>query len=160
MPQNIRVAMLGEEEYVQRLIRAALQQEIISERNMYLSAQDKAAVEAAAGHAVQLCDSSAAAVVNSEIVLICASKREMGTELAPISQCTSGRTLVAISDSEAVDLAFVKERVAFGTGIIVATIHRQEDGGLSATYAVDKGVPPFVYQPCRDMVDALCGKTE
>ena len=50
----------------------------------------------------------------------------------------------------------VKERVVFGTEIIAATIHRGEDGGLYATYAIDDGVRLFLHQPCRDMVDALC----
>ena len=110
MPHNIRVAVIGEDEYVPRLVRAILDRQIIPAGNMFLSEQDKAAVEAAAGRGVQLCESSAAAVVNSEIVLVCASRREMGTELAPISQCTRGRTLVTICDSGAVDIAFVKER--------------------------------------------------
>ena len=90
MPHNIRVAVIGEDEYVPRLVRAILDRQIIPAGNMFLSEQDKAAVEAAAGRGVQLCESSAAAVVNSEIVLVCASRREMGTELAPISQCTRG----------------------------------------------------------------------
>ena len=156
MPHNIRVAVIGEDEYVPRLVRAILDRQIIPAGNMFLSEQDKAAVEAAAGRGVQLCESSAAAVVNSEIVLVCASRREMGTELAPISQCTRGRTLVTICDSGAVDIAFVKERVVFGTEIIAATIHRGEDGGLYATYAIDDGVRLVLHQPCRDMVDALC----
>ena len=160
MPHNIRVAVIGEDEYVPRLVRAILDQEIIPAANMYLSEQDKPAVEAAAGRGVQLCESSAAAVVNSEIVLVCASKREMGTELAPISQCTRGRTLVSICSHEAVNIAFVKERVVFGTEIIAATVHRDENNKLYATYAIDEGVRLFLHQPCRDMVDALCRSPE
>ena len=155
MPHNIRVAVIGEDEYVPRLVRAILDRQIIPAGNMILSAQDKAAVEAAAGRGVQLCESSAAAVVNSEIVLVCASRREMGTELAPISQCTRGRTLVTVCASGAVDIAFVKERVVVGTVIIAATIHRGEDGGLYATDAIADGVRLFLHRPCSEKEDAL-----
>ncbi len=156
MPHNIRVAVLGEDDHVARLVRAILDQEIIPAENMFLSALDAPAVAAASGRGVQLCENAAAAVVNSEIVLVSASRREMGSELAPISQCTRGRTLVAICDSDKVNVEYVKERVVFGTEIIAATIHKREDGSLYATYEIDKGVRLFLHQPCRDMVDVLC----
>ena len=96
MPHNIRVAVIGEDEYVPRLVRAILDRQIIPAGNMFLSAQDKAAVEAAAGRGVQLCESSAAAVVNSEIGLVWASRRGMGIETAALYQRTRGRTLVFV----------------------------------------------------------------
>lgn len=156
MSHNIRVAIIGEDEYASQLVRSILEQQVVPSQNIYLSERDKPAVAAAEGYDVQLCESSASAVVNSEVVLVCASKREMGTELAPISQCTQGRTLVAISGSDGVTMDYVKERVVFGTEIIIARIHRSEDDKLHAEYEIDKGVRLFLHQPCRDMVNALC----
>ncbi len=156
MSHNIRVAIIGEEEYAPGLIRAILEQQVVPPQNIYLSERDKAAVAAAEGFSVQICESSASAVVNSEVILVCASKREMGTELAPISQCTQGRTLVAISGSDGINMEYVKERVVFGTEIIIARIHRDEDNKLHADYEIGKNVRLFLHQPCRDMVNSLC----
>lgn len=156
MPHNIRVAVIGEGEYLTRLIRAILDRQIIPAGNLILSMAGGISQAAAGDSGAEFCEDNAAAVVKSEIVLLCASRREMATELAPISQCTRGRTLVTVCDSDSVDIAFVKERVVFGTEIITATLHKAEDGRLSASYAIDKGVRLFLHQPCRDMVNAMC----
>ncbi len=102
MPHNIRVAVIGEDEYVPRLSPRDSGPADHPRRQYVPVRAGQGGGQAAAGRGVQLCESSAAAVVNSEIVLVCASRREMGTELAPISQCTRGRTLVTICDSGAV----------------------------------------------------------
>lgn len=158
MPHKIRVAVIGEGEYLPRLICAILDRDIIPAENMFLSSQNAAACDAAQGRGVTLCEDDTTAVVKSEIVLVCASKREFSTILAPISQCTRGRVIVAVSDSPRVDLDFVAERVASGTEIITATLTGNENGTLTPQYAYGRGVRLFLHQPCRDLVESICGQ--
>ena len=105
------------------------------------------------------CQDDAAAVVKSEVVIVCAPKREMGTMLAPISQCTRGRTLVTVCDNTAVDLNFVQERTVYGTEVIAATLYRNEAGKLTASYEISHQARLFLHQPCRDLVEALCAES-
>ena len=87
MPQNVLVSVLGEGEYLQKLIRAILEkEEVVPQRNLFLSAKNAAACKAAEGYdEVRICEDELAAMIKSEIVLLTASKREMPTELAKIS---------------------------------------------------------------------------
>ena len=43
MPQNVLVSVLGEGEYLQKLIRAILEKEVVPQRNLFLSAKNAAA---------------------------------------------------------------------------------------------------------------------
>lgn len=156
MPQNVMVAVLGEGEYLQRLIRAILEKEVIPARNMFLSSKNAAACAAAEGYGVTICEDEAAAVLKGEIVLVCASRREMGTELANISQVTIKRVLVSVCDDARVNVDYVRERVVYGTEVIAATLHGDGDGKLSASYEIGPNVRLFLHQPCRDLVDAMC----
>lgn len=156
MPQNVMVAVLGEGEYLPRLVRAILEKEVIPARNMFLSSKNAAAKAAAEGYGVTLCEDSAAAVLKSEIVLVCASRREMATELANISQIAIKRVLVSVCSDERINVDYVRERVAFGTEVIAATLHTDENGDLSASYEIGPNVRLFLHQPCRDLVDAMC----
>lgn len=156
MSQNIRVAVIGAGEYLPRLIRAILDKNIIDAQNLFLSDKNQAAKEAAAAYGVSWCEDNVAAIIKSEIVLVCASWRGMETELLPIAKCTSKRVIVTVCDSPRVDLAYVGERVANGTEIITATLHTEEDGRLTASYAIGKNVRLFLHQPCRDLVGAMC----
>ncbi len=155
MPHNIHVAAIGGGEYLPRLIRAILDRQIIPAGNLILSMNSGEACAAAEGSGAALCEDNATAVVKSEVVLLCADRRALPTVLAPISQCTGGRTLVVVCTG-GVDVAYIKERVVSGTEIIAATLHQGEDGRLSASYEIDRGVRLFLHQPCRDMVDAMC----
>lgn len=157
MPQNIRVAVIGEGAYLPGLIHSILDQNVISARNMFISAKNTPAVQAAEGYGVTICEDEAAALVKSEIVLLCASRRELASTLAPISQCTLKRILVTVCDDPRVDLNFIAERVAFGTEMIAATLTRDENGKLSASYEIGRNVRLFLHQPCRDLVNAMCG---
>ena len=47
MPQNVLVSVLGEGEYLPKLIRAILVKEIIPARNLFLSAGNEAACRCA-----------------------------------------------------------------------------------------------------------------
>ena len=47
MPQNVLVSVLGEGEYLQKLIRAILEKEVVPQRNLFLSAKNAAACKAA-----------------------------------------------------------------------------------------------------------------
>ena len=136
MPQNVLVSVLGEGEYLQKLIRAILEKEVIPQRNLLLSAKN--------------------AVIKSEIVLLTVSKREMPTELAKISSSSQKRVVVSVCDSEKVDLAYLTDRIAAATELIAAVLHRDEEGKLYATYEINKKARPFLRQPCKDMVDAMC----
>ncbi len=49
MPQNVLVSVLGEGEYLQKLIRAILEKEVVPQRNLFLSAKNAAACKAAEG---------------------------------------------------------------------------------------------------------------
>ena len=141
MPQNVLVSVLGEGEYLQKLIRAILEKEVVPQRNLFLSAKNAAACKAAEG---------------CEIVLLTASKREMPTELAKISSSSQKRVVVSVCDSEKVDLAYLTDRIAAATELIAAVLHRDEEGKLYATYEINKKARPFLRQPCKDMVDAMC----
>ena len=56
MPQNVLVSVLGEGEYLQKLIRAILEKEVIPQRNLFLSAKNAAACKAAEGYdEVRIC---------------------------------------------------------------------------------------------------------
>ena len=90
MPQNVLVSVLGEGEYLQKLIRAILEKEVVPQRNLFLSAKNAAACKAAEGYdEVRICEDELAAMIKSEIVLLTASKREMPTELAKISSSSA-----------------------------------------------------------------------
>ena len=149
MPQNVLVSVLGEGEYLQKLIRAILEKEVVPQRNLFLSAKNAAACKAAEGYdEVRICEDELAAMIKSEIVLLTASKREMPTELAKISSSSQ--------KSEKVDLAYLTDRIAAATELIAAVLHRDEEGKLYATYEINKKARPFLRQPCKDMVDAMC----
>lgn len=56
MPQNVLVSVLGEGEYLQKLIRAILEKEVVPQRNLFLSAKNAAACKAAEGYdEVRIC---------------------------------------------------------------------------------------------------------
>ena len=157
MPQNVLVSVLGEGEYLQKLIRAILEKEVVPQRNLFLSAKNAAACKAAEGYdEVRICEDELAAMIKSEIVLLTASKREMPTELAKISSSSQKRVVVSVCDSEKVDLAYLTDRIAAATELIAAVLHRDEEGKLYATYEINKKARPFLRQPCKDMVDAMC----
>lgn len=156
MPQNVLVSVLGEGEYLADLVRAILEKEIIPPRNLFLSRQSSVLCKAAEGYDVRLCEDTAAAVIKSEIVLVTASKREMPTQLAQISNCTQKRIVVSVCDNEKVDLAYISERIAAATELIAAVLHRDENGKCSATFEIGPKVRLFLHQPCRDLVNALC----
>lgn len=157
MPQNVLVSVLGEGEYLQKLIRAILEKEVVPQRNLFLSAKNAAACKAAEGYdEVRICEDELAAMIKSEIVLLTASKREMPTELAKISSSSQKRVVVSVCDSEKVDLAYLTDRIAAATELIAAVLHRDEEGKLYATYEINKKARPFLRQPCKAMVDAMC----
>ena len=121
MPQNVLVSVLGEGEYLQKLIRAILEKEVVPQRNLFLSAKNAAACKAAEGYdEVRICEDELAAMIKSEIVLLTASKREMPTELAKISSSSQKRVVVSVCDSEKVDLAYLADRIAAATELIAA----------------------------------------
>lgn len=156
MPQNVTAAVLGEGEYVSRLVRSILEKEIIPARNLFIVSDNAAAQQAAEGYAASICKDDAAAVLKAEIILACAPRKAMPTLLASIAQITGQKVLVTICEDSRVDLEYVKERVVNGTEIITATLHKRDDGGLSAEYAIARGVRLYLHQPCRDLVNALC----
>ena len=77
-------------------------------------------------------------------------------ELAKISSSSQKRVVVSVCDSEKVDLAYLADRIAAATELIAAVLHRDEEGKLYATYEINKKARPFLRQPCKDMVDAMC----
>ena len=94
MPQNVMVSVVGEGIYMPKLVKAILAKEVIPPRNLFLSAKNKAACQAAEGYAVSVCEDDLSAMIKSEIVLVAASKREMPTELAKISSSSQKRVVV------------------------------------------------------------------
>ena len=157
MPQNVLVSVLGEGEYLQKLVRATLVNEVVPQRNLFLSAKNAAACKAAEGYdEVRICEDEQAAVIKSEIVLVTASRREMPTELAKISSSSQKRVVVSVCDSDKVDLAYLSERIVAATELMAAVLHRDEDGRLSASYEASKLARPFLCKPARDIVDTMC----
>lgn len=156
MPHNVRISVVGVGEYMTKLVRLLLEKQIVPANNMFLDANNHTAVSAAEGYPVSLSKDAATAVVQSEIVLVCAPGKEMATAIAPISQCTRGKTLVSISEASKVNVEYVAERTAFGTQIIAATLQKDENDKLSVSYEIAKNVRLFLHQPCRDMVNVLC----
>ena len=156
MPQNVMVSVMGEGEYMTRLVQAILQREVIPPRNLFLSAKNKAACQAAEGYPVSVCEDELAALIKSEIVLVAASKREMPTELAKIAGSAQKRVLVSVCDSEQINVTYLAERITTATEFIAAMLHRDENGKLYATYEISPKTRLFLHQPCRDLVDAMC----
>lgn len=156
MPQNVLVSVLGEGEFLPLMVRAILEKEVIPTRNLFLSAKNQAACQAAEGYDVRICEDEYSAMIKSEIVLVVASKREMPTQLAMISSSSQKRVVVSVCDSEKVDLAYLSERIAAATELIAAVLHRDENGKLYATYEISQKARLFLHQPCRDLVDAMC----
>ena len=156
MPNNVLVAVMGEGEYLPRLVRAILDKEIIPARNMFLSSKNAVACKAAEGYDVRLCEDVAAALLKSEIVLVTASKREMPTQLTAIANCAQKRIVVTVCNDERIDLAYVRERVPTATEFIAAVLRRDEAGRTSATFEIAEKTRLFLHQPCRDLVNALC----
>ena len=157
MPQNVLVSVLGEGEYLQKLVRTILVKEVIPQRNLFLSAKNAAVCQAAEGYDdVRICEDEQAAVIKSEIVLLTASKREMPTELAQISSTSQKRVVVSVCDNEKVNLAYLSERIAAATELVAAVLHRDENGKLYATYEISKKARPFLCKPCKDIIDAMC----
>ncbi|MFQ7242726.1 hypothetical protein [Agathobaculum sp.] len=156
MPQNVMVSVVGEGIYMPKLVKAILAKEVIPPRNLFLSAKNKAACQAAEGYAVSVCEDDLSAMIKSEIVLVAASKREMPTELAKISSSSQKRVVVTVCDSEQVNLAYLTDRIAAATEFIAAVLHRDENGKLYATYEISQKARLFLHQPCRDLVNAMC----
>ena len=157
MPQNVLVSVLGEGEYLQKLVRAILVKEVVPQRNLFLSAKNAAACKAAEGYdEVRICEDELAAVIKSEIVLLTASKREMPTELAKISSSSQKKVVVSVCDNEKVDLSYLSERIVAATELMAAVLHQDENGKLSATYEASKLARPFLCKPARDIVNTMC----
>ena len=156
MPQIVIVSVVGEGEYLPKLVRAILSREVIPQRNLFLSAKNKVACQAAEGYAFSLCEDDLSAMIKSEIVLVTASKREMPTELAKLSSSSQKRVVVTVCDNEKVNLEYVADRIAAATELIAAVLHRDENGKLYATYEISRKTRLFLHQPCRDLVNAMC----
>lgn len=155
MAVNIRTSFIGKGNDLSQLIRSILEKEILPERNIFISKDNKSAVEPAQGHEVILCDDDVMAVIRSEIVVVCAERRELRTVLAPISQCTRGRILLAVCTDKRVDVDYIKDGLASGTNVAVATVSEDEAGKRQATFAFSRGVLPYLQEPCRDIVNAI-----
>lgn len=152
---NIRTSFIGKGNDLSQLIRSILEKEILPERNIFISKDNKSAVAAAEGHEVILCDDDVMAVIRSEIVVVSAERRELRTVLAPISQCTRGRILLAVSADKRVDVDYIKDGLASGTNVAVATISEDEAGKRQATFAFSRGILPYLQEPCRDIINAV-----
>ena len=156
MPQNVMVSVVGEGAYMPKLVKAILTKEVIPPRNLFISAKNKSACQAAEGYPVSVCEDDLSAMIKSEIVLVAASKREMPTELAKIASSSQKRVIVTVGDSEQVNLAYIAERIAAATEFIAAVLHHDENGKLYATYEISQKTRLFLHQPCRDLVNAMC----
>jgi len=155
MPQNVVAAVLGEGEYLAPLVRAILEKDILPAGNVALPAKNVVAAKAAEGYKVCMCEDGPAAVLRSEIVLVCGSYKDMPVILAPIATVVGQRVLVTVSEDPRINIDFVRDRVVNGTEIITATIHRAEDGRLSVSYDIARNVRLFLHQTCRDLVNAM-----
>ena len=156
MPQNVMVSVIGEGAYMPQMVRAILSREVIPPRNLFISAKNKGACQAAEGYSVSICEDDISALIKCEITLIVAPKREMATELAKIAGSAQKRVIVTVCDSEEVNLAYIQERISTATEFIAAVLHRDENGKLYATYEISQKARLFLHQPCRDLVNAMC----
>ena len=156
MPQNVMVSVIGEGEYMPKMVRAILSREVIPSRNLFVSPKNKAACQAAEGYSISICEDDLSALIKCEIALVVAPRREMSTELARISGSAQKRVIVTVCDSEQINLAFIEERITTATEFIAAVLHRDENGKLYATYEISQKARLFLHQPCRDLVDAMC----
>lgn len=156
MPQNVMVSVIGEGEYMPKMVRAILSREVIPSRNLFVSAKNKAACQAAEGYSISICEDDLSALIKCEIALVVAPRREMSTELARISGSAQKRVIVTVCDSEQINLAFIEERITTATEFIAAVLHRDENGKLYATYEISQKARLFLHQPCRDLVNAMC----
>jgi len=155
MPQNVTAAVLGDGEYVAPLVSSILEKGILSVGNLAVSSKNAAALKAAEGYKVCVCDDDPAAVLKGEIVLACGSYRSMPAILAPISTVVGQSVLVTVCDDPRINLDYVRDRVVNGTEIITATLYHNEEGRLSVHYDIAPGVRLFLHQTCRDLVGAM-----
>ena len=62
MPQNVMVSVIGEGEYMPKMVRAILSREVIPSRNLFISAKNKAACQAAEGYSISICEDDLSAL--------------------------------------------------------------------------------------------------
>lgn len=153
MPHKITAAFIGEGELLPAVVRAVLAENVVE--NIVLAESDAVCKESFANADVSFCTDEVNAVVKSEFVVACASKkRELGTVLAPIAGCTRGRILIALCPG--VDVAYITERVAKGTEILAVPLECAEDGTYHASMEFSHGFLPFQVEPCRDIISSFC----
>lgn len=156
MAHHIGVAFLGEEAAVAPVLSAVLDKKIIAPSSLYMpKSYEKFCPEAAAAGA-QFCPSADAVVVNAEVLVVAATKKTFDLVLAPISGCTTGRIILAISDDKRIDCAHVQDRVARGAYVVAAPTQLDENGVRYVTPEFAKNFPSWMKQPCLDILAALC----
>ncbi len=156
MPESVRAAVIGDGEYLPLVLRSILEKGILPESNVSASCKNAGAVEAATGYNIVWCESSAGAVLKSEIVLACGSYKTFPSILSPISKVTGKCVLVSVSDDPRINLDFLRERVVKGTELISATVHKDGNGKPEhAEFAIADGVRLYLHQTCRDLVNSI-----
>lgn len=155
MTHNIRVAFLGEDAAVAPVVTAVLEKNIIPAANVFLPKAYKNACPSAAVAGARFCASADDTVVNGEVVVVAATRREFASELSPICGCTTGRIVLAISDDARIDCAYVLERVARGTQVAAAAVLTDENGVKYVKPAFSANFPAWMKQPCLDILAGL-----
>lgn len=141
---------------VSPIVTAVLEKKVIPPANVFLPKAFRVACPTAAVAGASFCPSADDTVVNGEVVVVVATKREFSSELSPICGCTTGRIVMAVSDDPRIDCAYVLERVARGTQVLAAPIQTDEAGVRYIKPAFSANFPTWMKQPCLDILGSMC----
>jgi hypothetical protein len=154
MAHKIKVAVIGSGALFKKYVMALYNGQVLLPENLLLCERDKAALPELAESAVHFYPDASTAVVKSDLVIVCGSKQEMATALAPVCGCTGGRILLAVC-TEPTEPGFILERVAVGTDVVVAPICQEEESTYTEI-AFSPYFPLYYMDPCRDLLRPFC----
>lgn len=151
MAHSIHVGFLSVNETIAQIVTAVIQNQIISEKNIYI-AEDR--LEQTPGYKscdINVLSDDPSVLMKSEIAVIAAPKRDVGTVLATVCALTRGKILIVISQQE-VDCAYVQERVARGTLVVSVSISHAQDGTRLCDIAYSDGFPEYMKDVCEEII--------
>lgn len=154
MAHSIHVGFLSVNDFVARIIDTVVENNIISEKNIYVSDTNAAHITEYRKHGLNVLPDDPAVLMKSEIVVIGAPKREFGTVLAPLCALTRGKIIIAMTDG--IDCDYVLERVTHGTLVASAMPAIHEDGSWTAHIAYSAGFPEYMKAACSDIIGSIC----
>lgn len=154
MAHSIHVGFLSVDDFMQQVIGAIVEKNIITAKNIYVSDKNAAHIAEYREQGMNVLPDDPAVLMKSEIVVIAAPKRDFGTVLAPISTLTRGKIVVVLS--EGIDCNYVQERVAKGTLVAAAMPAVGADGKRAVQMEYSAGFPEYMKDAASDIAGSIC----